>query len=192
MIGARILALLTLFLQPLDAQIIIPRLIDAKIAVSAPNLNFLQGKTLDRLRNGQSVSFDFQIQILDGAKPLARSLQRFVLSYDLWEESYSAVQMSQTSPRLPIYSTARLKPEALAGWCLNRMALPFPAVDKTKLLTLHLEIRSSGTHITNPLRPQGTVDLGVLVELFSRPPDPRELRFTAQSQPFTLSTLVSP
>lgn len=192
MIRARIIALLTLFLQPLAAQIITPRLNDGKIVVTALNLNFLQGKTLDRLRNGQAVSFDFQLQIFDGAKPLARSLQRFVLSYDLWEESFSAVQMSQSSPRTPLYSTARLKSEALAGWCLGRMVLPFPAVDKAKPLTLQLEIRSSGTRITNPLRPQGSVDLGVLVEIFSRPPDPSELRFTAQSQPFTLGTLVSP
>ena len=72
------------------------------------------------------------------------------------------------------------------------MLLPLPAVDKAKLLTLKLEIRSSGTRIPNPLRPQGSVDLGVLVEIFSRPPDPSELRFTAQSQPFTLGTLASP
>ena len=192
MIPARSFALLALLLHPLAAQTIIPRLNDGQISVTAFKLNFLQGKTLDRLRNGQAVSFDFQLQIFDGAKPLARSLQRFVLSYDLWEESFSAVQMSQSSPRTPLYSTARLKSDAVAGWCLGRMVLPFPAVDKFKPLTMHLEIRSSGTRIANPLRPQGSVDLGVLVEIFSRPPDPSELRFTALSQPFTLEALARP
>lgn len=189
---ARTGALQLLLPALLAAQTLVPRLNDGRLGVLAPTLKFLEGKPLDRLRNGQSVTFDFQLQILDGARPLARSLHRFVLSYDLWEESYSAVQLSQTSPRTPVYSTARLKGESVAGWCLGRMLLPLPQVDKNRPLTMQLEIRSAGLKIANPLKPQGSVDLGVLVELFSRPPDPKELRFTAMSQSFTLGALASP
>lgn len=176
----------------MTAQGLVPRLSDGKIAVSAPAMPFLEGKSLDRLRNGQSVAFDFHLQLFDGARPLARSLQRFVLSYDLWEETFSAVQLSQTSPRTPVYSTSRLKIDGVAGWCLGRMLLPLPSIDKNRPLTVQLEIRSTGAKIANPLRPQGSVDLGILVEVFSRPPDPQESRFTAMSQSFTLGALATP
>jgi len=189
---ARYIALPILFLQTLVAQSLVPRLKGKELTVQGLNLNFIEGKALDRLRNGQSVSFDFHLQVFDGVKPLARSLQRFVLSYDLWEETFSAVQLSQSSPRTPVYSTARLKSGNVATWCLGRMMLPIPTVDTTKPLTMQLEIRSLGSRITNPLRPQGSVDLGVLVEIFSRPPDPKEARFTARSETFTLGALASP
>lgn len=174
------------------AQKISPRLNDGQIGLTSFNLKFLEGKALDRLKNGQSVTLDFQLQLLDGLKPLGRTLHRFVLSYDLWEETFSAVQLSQASPRAPIYSTNRLKSEAVAGWCLGRMQLPLPFIDKAKPLTMQLEIRSAGSKLANPLRPQGSVDLGVLVEIFSRPADPKELRFTATTQPFTLGALATP
>ncbi len=192
MTPARLIALISLFLHSLVAQSISPRLNDGQLSLNALNVKFLEGKALDRLKNGQSVSFDFQMQLLDGLKPLGRTLHRFVLSYDLWEETFSAVQLSQTSPRTPIYSTNRLKSDAVAGWCLGRMQLPLPFIDKAKPLTMQLEIRSSGAKLANPLRPQGSVDLGVLVEIFSRPADPKEVRFTATTQTFTLGALATP
>lgn len=192
MTGARLIALFTLFLQTLAAQAISPRLNDGQLSLNALNLKFLEGKALDRLKNGQSVTFDFQVQILDGVKPLGRTVQRFVLSYDLWEETFSAVQLSQASPRTPVYSTNRLKREAIADWCIRRMFLPLPSIDKLKPLTMQLEIRSAGVKLANPMRPQGSVDLGVLVEIFSRPVDPKELRFTATTKAFTLGALATP
>jgi len=189
---ARLIALFTLFLHTLAAQIVSPRLNDGQLSLNALNLKFLEGKALDRLKNGQSVTFDFQLQLLDGVKPLGRTLHRFVLSYDLWEETFSAVQLSQTTPRTPVYSTNRLKSEAVAGWCIGRMHLPLPFIDKARPLTMQLEIRSAGVKLANPIRPQGSVDLGVLVEIFSRPPDPKEVRFTATTQTFTLGALATP
>ena len=67
-----------------------------------------------------------------------------------------------------------------------------PNVEKTRPLTLQLEVRTAGLRIPNPIRPQGSVDLGVLVEIFSRPPDPKESRYTAMSRSFTLAGLETP
>ena len=192
MTRALLCALFLVKLPTVAAQSLVPGLIDGQILATALNSKFLEGKALDRLRNGQSVAFDFHLQLLDGPKTIARSLERFVLSYDLWEESYSAVQLAQSAPRTPIYSTARLKADAVATWCLGRMKIKAPPVDRQRPLTLHLEIRSAGAKIRNPFRPQGSVDLGVLVEIFSRPPEAEASRFTAQSQPFTLGSLASP
>lgn len=192
MIGARKIALLALFGTMGLAQTLVPRLNDGQIVAAAPKFNFLEGKPLDRLRNGQSVTFDFQLQVFDGVRPLGRSLHRFVLSYDLWEETFSAVHLSQAMPRTPVSTASRLKGDAVAGWCLGQMRLPLPNVEKTRPLTLQLEVRTAGLRIPNPIRPQGSVDLGVLVEIFSRPPDPKESRYTAMSRSFTLAGLETP
>jgi hypothetical protein len=190
--AAALTAISFLLQSPTLAQALAPRLADGQLIATAPALKFLEGKPLERLRNGQSVTFDFQLQLLDGAKPVARTFHRFILSYDLWEETFSAVQLSQSSPRTPVFSTSRLKADSVATWCLGRMQLPLPPIDKSKPLTLQLEIRTTGTKLANPVRPQGSVDLAVLVDIFSRPPDPKDSRITAMSQPFTLANLAHP
>lgn len=189
MILARTAAIVHLLSGFLAGQPLAPQQIDGQLSVTSSSIDFIAGKSLDRLRNGQTVTFDFHLQLFDGARPLARSFERFVLSYDLWEETFSAVQLSQSSPRTPVYSTSRLKREAVATWCLGRLRLPMPKLDPNQPLTLQLEIRSAGLKLSNPLRPQGTVDLAALVEIFSRPPDPKETRYTAATQSFTLASL---
>lgn len=192
MIHARITALLTLLSITSAGQPLLPQWNDGQLSVASPSLSFIEGKSLNRLRNGQAVTFDFQLQLFDGIRPLGRTLQRFVLSYDLWEETYSAVQLSQSAPRTPVQSAARLKANAVAAWCLSRMRVPLAQVDPNRPLTLQLEIRTAGLKLPNPLRPQGSVDLGVLVEIFSRPPDPKESRFIAMSDAFTIGGLPRP
>ncbi len=173
-------------------QPLAPRLDDGHIGIHRPAIQFLTGKPLEKLKNGQSVSFDFQLQLFDGPKPLGRSLRRFVLSYDLWEESYSAVMLSQTGSRQPVDTVSHLKADAIAGWCFSRILLPFPPQPVLRPLTLQMEIRSSSGKLPNPLRPQGGIDLGVLVEIFSRPPEAREFRYVATSEPFELAGLRQP
>lgn len=183
---------MTVCLAPLTAQTLEPRLEKDSLRARLPDWRFLDNRTLQRLRNGQTVTLDFQLQLLDGPKPLHRTIERIVLSYDLWEENFSAVQLTQTIPRAPSYATSRLKAEAVANWCLGRLRVPVTLVDKDRKLTLHLEIRSAGLNLPNPVRSQGVIDLAALVEIFSRPPDPKELRFNARSQPFTLNSLATP
>ena len=61
-----------------------------RLVVSAPQLHFIVGKPLEQLHNGASVTYLFSVT-LTGADPI-RIRQRFVLSYDLWEEKFSVLQ----------------------------------------------------------------------------------------------------
>jgi len=56
-----------------------------EIHVSAPKLHFIAGNSLDRLKNGSAVPFDFQLLVWGESRgnPMARALERFVVSYDL-------------------------------------------------------------------------------------------------------------
>ena len=65
------------------------------IHIAAPQLHFLSGKALERLKNGAAVGFLSQLTLsTDGNKTIYRRRpERFVVSYDLWEERFSVVTM---------------------------------------------------------------------------------------------------
>jgi hypothetical protein len=198
-----LLALLAL-LPSTQAQTLLPRLDGDSLSVQLPNFNLLSGKPLQRLKNGQSVAYDFHLQWLDASpgnssattgKIVARSAERFVISYDLWEENYSIVHLSTPNQKTPITRIARLKSEAVSTWCLGRLRLPLfqmTQADKSRPTRLQIEIRSAAPKLPNPIRAEGTLDLGLLIDIFSRPPADGELRFTATSAPFTLISLATP
>jgi hypothetical protein len=59
--------------------------------VSAPALHFLAGKPLDRLKDASTVVFLSQLTLFAGNRdaPFRKVPDRFVVSYDLWEEKFS-------------------------------------------------------------------------------------------------------
>src|SRR5207237_6501786 len=62
------------------------------LRVSAPDLRFLSGKTLEHLKDGSSVAFIGQLSVSSTPNYVvadARSVSRFFLSYDIWEERFS-------------------------------------------------------------------------------------------------------
>src|SRR5690242_2365783 len=61
------------------------------IHVAVPELHFIAGKPLERLRNGLSVVYLSQLSLLtdDRATVFRRAPDRLVVSYDLWEEKFS-------------------------------------------------------------------------------------------------------
>src|SRR6266545_553131 len=65
------------------------------IHVAAPQLHFLSGKSLERLKNGAAVSFLSQLTLSTDANATVyrRRPERFVVSYDLWEERFSVVSL---------------------------------------------------------------------------------------------------
>src|ERR1051326_9168696 len=63
--------------------------------VSAPQLHFLAGKPLDRLKDGAAVVFLSQLTLTTDkfSTSLRRTPERFVFSYDLWEEKFSVTKL---------------------------------------------------------------------------------------------------
>ena len=86
---------------PAGWSLAVPRLLirregDHLLRISAPQIRFLTGKSLERLKNATSVSFVSQISLsLDSAgNVVTRKVDRFVLSYDLWEEKFKATRLT--------------------------------------------------------------------------------------------------
>ena len=79
------------------------RLDENYLRVSAPHLHFLTGRPLERLKNGSSVLYSVQLGLSSDqfATVERRSFDRFVISYDIWEEKFSAVRLGAASSPQP-------------------------------------------------------------------------------------------
>ena len=92
----------------------------------APHLNFLTGKALERLKDGVSVAFIGQLSITSGPNSVvaeARSVARFALSYDIWEERFSVSQDSATGPetRRSISHLSRTGGRRTGAWIISSL-----------------------------------------------------------------------
>jgi hypothetical protein len=118
------------------------------LAVYAPNLGFIKGEPMVRLKDGRSVRVDLDLMVLPGpgGTAVARARQTFVLSYDLWEERF-AVTQAGTPPRSASYLTA----SAAEAWCLEHRR--FPSTSWASSATRRSGFASNTGSWTAPPRP---------------------------------------
>lgn len=160
-----------------------------ELSVTAPGFHFLTGKALDRLHDGLAVPFDAQLSLVRAIIPsspqsssLQRAFDRFVISYDLWEEKFSVTRL-----REPRTSASHLSASAAEAWCIESLRLPLSGVNSAGDLRLRLELRSAETKDANPLLANGGISLTGLIEIFSRPPRSQQQKWPVlESAPFRL------
>lgn len=156
------------------------------ISVTAPALHFLTGKPLDRIRNGRAVPYDFQLTVLGDSKGtvLRRSLQRFVFSYDLWEEKFQVKMLRGSGV------SKRLDAARAEAWCLDQMSFASGGLPSNKDLWVRLEIRAQEPKEEIALSDDSGVSLTTLIEVFSRAQRVREQNYwRLDSGPLRLSAL---
>lgn len=174
----------TLIAMTVSSEGLLVRRIGGDLHVSAPSLHFLTGKSLARLRDGVAVPFDFQLVIASGSKNnvVARSLERFTVSYDVWEQKFSVVRMSDRHR-----SSLRMPASGAESWCLDHIVIPASAVPAGRELWARLEIRSA--EAKEPEAAAAGINLSTLIEIFSRPSRPQQDRWMVESAPFQLADL---
>jgi hypothetical protein len=153
---------------------------DDNIRISAPRTRFLAGKALDRIRDGNTVHFDFQVSLSSGQQQnvVQRLVERFSVSYDLWEERFSVTRL-----RTPRKLVAHLSSQEAEAWCLNNLALLAPPEIRDKPLWVRLEIRAEDPMQRGPLFTDPGVNLSSLIEVFSRPASKTQASWTLESGP---------
>jgi hypothetical protein len=168
---------------------LIPQHIAGEVHVSAPALHFLTGKSLSRLHDGAAVPFDFQLIVSTGPQSsgssnnvVARSLERFTVSYDVWEEKFSVVRVRDFRR-----SGMRLSAASAESWCLDNIVIPAAGLPTGQQLWARLEIRSAESK--EPLAASSGINLATLIEIFSRPSRPQQDRWSLESAPFQLTDL---
>ncbi len=156
------------------------------IHVSAPQLHFLSGKPLERLKDGAAVTFFSQLTISTDryATVFRRLPERFVVSYDLWEEKFSVNRLSG-SPR----SASHLGAGAAEAWCLESMAVSASGLAPERPFWLRFEIRASDPKEEAAIVGEPGINITRLIEFFSRRPRSEQPQWVLEAGPLELRAL---
>jgi len=164
---------------------------DNRLEFAAPRLHFLVGKPLERLRNAAEVSFAFHITLFSGNQThkLQETASRFVVSYDLFEETFSVTKL--VTPRRTARHLSNISAEA---WCLREMSMDVSGVGVKEPLWARLEIRAEDTKDGGlPFGRGNITDSGIsltsLIDIFNRPPAVTQAHFNVETGPVTLDEL---
>lgn len=161
-----------------------------RLHITAPQVHFLINKPLERLRNGATVTFDFQLSLLTDSnfRLRDRALERYAVSYDLWEEKFSVKQL-----RTSLKTSSLLTAKAAEAWCVENISLAPGTIGPDEPVWLRLEVRG-GDGKESPIFGRDNIrDSGIsltsLIEIFSRPATSQQLRVIAQAGPLRLADL---
>jgi len=152
--------------------------------VAAPDLHFVSGKPLERLKDGDAVTYVAQLSLsLDGNRTIfRRQPQRFVFSYDIWEGKFSVT--SGTSPH-KVFPMA----EKAEAWCLESLAISTSGIPQDMLVWARLDVRVGDAKDPAGLTGEGPFSLRNLIEVFSRPARAEQPHWMRERPPFRLSDL---
>ncbi|HXJ41724.1 MAG TPA: hypothetical protein VNH18_20780 [Bryobacteraceae bacterium] len=165
------------------------------LRITAPRLSFLVGSALDRLRSGATVAFVGQLTVSSLPNAVvsdARSVARFALSYDIWEEKLSITRFGDRPEARR--SINHLSAQAAERWCLDSMTIEYARLPAEKPFYVQFDLR-----LEDPRDPLGIVgDPGInitrLIEIFSRPvpvegKKGQQARWLLNSGPYRLADL---
>ncbi len=154
--------------------------------ISAPDLHFLTGKPLERLKDGASVVFLSQLTIsLDGNISVFRRLpERFIVSYDIWEEKFSVARLSG-APR----SVSHLSAPAAEAWCLESMSVSAAGLDPQRPFWMRFDLRAADPGDVAGVVGEPGINITRLIEVFSRRPRAEQPQWSLTAGPLRLSTL---
>jgi hypothetical protein len=132
--------------------------------LSAPQFRFLTGKPMERLRDGASVSFICQLTLsLDRNKTVyRRTLERFVFSYDLWEEKFSVVRRSGARPG------SNLSAVEAENWAVESLGISASGIGAQQPFWIRLEMRAEDPRDETAVLGEPGINLTRLIEVFSR------------------------
>jgi hypothetical protein len=157
----------------------------------------LTGKSLTTLKNGVALPFDFQLTLWYGNRSVVfdRVLQRFVLSYDLWEEKFAIAKQRGFAMRFETRtnearrSASGLSADAAEAWCMDSISLSTAGLAENQPIWVKLDIRGAEPKEGSPVFGESGLSIASLIELFSRPVRASEQRWSLEAGPFRLDEL---
>jgi hypothetical protein len=164
----------------------IARLDGEMLYVSAPDLHFLTGKPLDRLKDGSTVTFIAQLSLsLDDNKTiLRRQPQRFVFSCDVWDpEKFSVTRLGNSSPR------KGLSAAVAEAWCLESLAINTSGIAPDRPVWLRLDLRVADLKDQADMVGDSGLSIRGLIDTLSRPARTLQKNWTVDVPPFRLGDL---
>jgi len=179
-----------MFSTSLGAQDLAVHLDGDYLRVSLPHIDFLQGKPLDRLKDGASVAFLGQLTITltpTSLNPIARSVARFALSYDIWEERFSVTRIGPTPDARR--SASHLSAQATENWFFDNLGIDRSQLPADKQFYVNLDLRVEDPRDQLGIIGDPGINLTRLIEIFGRPSRGAQPRWLKSSGPFRLDDL---
>lgn len=168
----------------LSAQALGVRLDGDDLRVTAPQLHFLTDKPLEKLKDGATVVFLTQLSISTevNAPAIKRAVDRFVVSYDLWEEKFSVMETGGDRAR-----ASHLSPAAAEAWCLDHLAVGIGGLAPDKPFWVRLEMRAEDARDQAGVVGDSGINLTRLIEIFSNPAHIQQMRWECVAGPMRLA-----
>ncbi len=154
---------------------------DGVLRVAAPNLHFLEGRTLRRLQDGAGLVFSLQLSLSgDQFRTVSRrQVERFVVSFDLWEEKFAVVRLGAVKDQ-----TSHLSREAAERWMFAHTGLPLHGLAADSSHWVRAELRADDPRDAGGFLLDPTVTLTRLVEWFGRAQRGETERWNLEHGPF--------
>jgi hypothetical protein len=159
------------------------------LRINLAHLDFLNGKPLERLKDGASVAFLGQLTVTtspNAIKPATRSVARFALSYDIWEQRFSVTKVGQTPDARRAVS--HLSAQAAEDWCMDNLTLDRAELPDTEFW-VQLDLRAEDPRDQLGIIGEPGINLTRLIEIFGRPARGAQPRWLLTSGPFRLADL---
>ena len=168
------------------APTLLARLDGEMLYVSSPDLHFLTGKPLQRLKDGSAVTFIAQLSLSldDNRTILRRQPQRFAFSCDVWEpDKFSVTRLGNAPPR------KGLSAAVAEAWCLESLAISTSGIAPDKPVWLRLDLRIVDLNDQADMVGDSGLSIRSLVEVLSRPARTLQPHWTVNVPPFRLEDL---
>jgi hypothetical protein len=152
--------------------------------VSSLGLHFLQGKSLNRLKEGSTVEYVAAIALFRDqfVTQFKRSEFRFVVSYDVWGAG-DRFEVSTAGP--PATRAINLSQSATETWCLESVGIAVRGIPPDRQFWLQLDLRAVPPKLSSVLGDSG-INVNV-IEVFTPGADERQ---TFKAGPLRLADLV--
>jgi hypothetical protein len=158
--------------------------------ISAPNFNFLSGKSLERLKDGASVAFIAQLTVSQSPNYVAgiHSVARFAVSYDIWEERFSITQVADRPDQKR--SVSHVSSAAAEAWCFDKLAINKTDLPNDRPFYVQLDLRVEDPRDQTGVLGDTGISIARMLQLFSQPPREKQTHWLLNSGPVTVETLL--
>jgi len=169
----------------LVAQSLAVRIDGDQLRIAAPRVHLIAGDALNRLRDGATVRYELQLTARSErtGRVLARTQERFAVSYDLWEEKFAITKLGS-----PGRSISHLSSSAADVWCVDNISIPLAPVTGDQPVWIRLDYRVDDSVAPEPADNSGFT-LSGLVDIFSRRTRSEPLRGSEEVGPLRLDSL---
>jgi hypothetical protein len=117
-------------------------------------------------------------------KPTLLLQERFLVSYDLWEEKYSVVHAGPGDR-----AASRLTAAMAEAWCLKNMPVPLQDVPERRSFMVRLECSIEENENGDGGKSNFRLTLAALIDIFSRKRETESLKREATAGPLRLDDL---